>query len=230
MNEGESRVGLRRHWKALLPVAAMLMVMTGLVVYAPTLYTMFCNLTGYGGTVQRAAEPDTPQIVSAEEPDTAPPREIRVLFDANVAPGLPWTFRPEQRSVTVKLGDSARAYYVAENNSDETVVARATFNVTPYKAAPYFFKIECFCFTEERLGPGESARMPLELFVDEHMAADKNLDDVHEMTLSYTFFRQTGLSEEEIAAARDLAGESKRLDQDLGAGSEIEFENDAPRR
>lgn len=230
MNEGQSRVGLRRHWKALVPVAAILMVMTGLVIYAPTLYTIFCDLTGYGGTVQRAAEPNPSRASSAAVSDASHQREIRVLFDANVAPGLPWRFRPEQRSVTVRLGESARAYYLAENNSDETVVARATFNVTPYKAAPYFFKIECFCFTEARLGPGESARMPLELFVDEHMASERNLDDVREMTLSYTFFRQTGLSEEEIAAARDLAGESKRLEEDLGGGVELQFENDAPRR
>lgn len=202
----------------------MIGVMTGLVIYSPTLYRMFCNLTGYGGTVQRKAAP-APVAV-----DAAAARTVRVLFDANVAPGLPWEFRPQQREVTARLGEPTRVNYYARNNSDRTVVARATFNVTPYKAAPYFFKIECFCFTEERLGPGESATMPLVLFIDDQIARDADTSEVKEITLSYTFFEQTGLSEEQVRNARDLKAGSEETESRLKEPGKVDFENDAPRQ
>jgi len=206
-----------------LALAGTLMAfMSGLVVYSPTLYRMFCDLTGFGGTVQRAAAPQPARAATNET--------VTVFFDANVAPGLPWEFRPEQRKVETRLGEPARVYYYARNNSDDTVVARATFNITPFKAAPYFFKIECFCFTEEKLGPGESARMPLELYVDEQLSKDPDTGDVRQITLSYTFFRQTDLSAEEVGAARDLKAGSEAIDTKLKRSETIEFENDAPRR
>ncbi len=206
-----------------LILAGMLIASTsGLVVYAPTLYRMFCNLTGFGGTVQRAAAP--------KPKTTTTGRAITVYFDANVAPGLPWTFRPEQRKVTIRPGETAKVYYYAKNNSPESVIARATFNVTPYKAAPYFFKIECFCFTEEKLGPGESARMPLVLYVDEQLVKDANTRDVRNITLSYTFFKQTGLSAEKIKRARDLKAGSAKTDAKLKRSEKVGFDNDAPRR
>lgn len=197
-------------------------VMSGLVVYAPTLYRMFCDLTGFGGTVQRAA---------ATAPAAAASNEtVTVYFDANVAPGLPWEFRPEQRKVETRFGEPTRVNYYARNNSDETIVARATFNVTPYKAAPYFFKIECFCFTEEKLGPGETAQMPLVLYVDEQLLKDPSANEVRGITLSYTFFRQADLSPDEVEAARDLKAGSEAIDAKLKRSESIEFENDAPRR
>ena len=200
----------------------LLGAMTGFVAYSPTLYQMFCDLTGYGGTVQRA--------VAKQPSATTTDETVKVHFDANVAPGLPWEFRPEQRSVETRFGEPTRVYYYAENKSDETIVARATFNVTPYPTAPYFFKIECFCFTEEKLGPGESARMPLVLYLDEQMLKDKNAKMFREVTLSYTFFRQKDLSSEEIDAARDLKAGSKATDARLDGARSVEFENDAPRR
>ena len=207
----------------LMLLGTLLAIMTGLVSYSPTLYRLFCELTGYGGTVQRA---------SAAQPVTvaAGNRTVTVYFDANVAPGLPWEFRPEQRKVEIRFGAPIRVYYFARNNSDETVVARATFNVTPYKAAPYFFKIECFCFTEEKLAPGESARMPLVLYVDEQLLKDRNAGEVRQITLSYTFFKQTDLLPEGVAAARDLKTGSEMLDAKLKRAEAVEFDNDAPRR
>jgi cytochrome c oxidase assembly protein subunit 11 len=211
----------RRHRGVLIFALALMLPTTALSVYAPTLYRMFCNLTGYGGTVQRATAPVDPAAVSDAT--------VTVAFDANVAPGLAWSFQPEQRSVVTRFGEPTRVYYTAKNLSDETVVARATFNVTPDKTAPYFFKIECFCFTEERLGPGESARMPLVLYVDEEMLNDPDARQAKTITLSYTFFRQDGLSPDEIAAARELAGESEALDTELSTAASVEFRNDAPR-
>jgi cytochrome c oxidase assembly protein subunit 11 len=200
----------------------LISVMVGLVVSSPTLYRMFCTLTGFSGTVQRATAPQPPVVGTNEA--------VTVYFDANVAPGLPWEFRPEQRKVEARFGEPTRVNYYARNNSNETVVARATFNVTPYKAAPYFFKIECFCFTEEKLGPGESAQMPLVLYVDDQLLKDPNTKEVREITLSYTFLKQTDLSPKEIEAARDLKAGSQTLDTKLKRSETVEFENDAPRR
>ncbi len=211
-----------KNMRVLLLTGTVLAAMTTLVAYSPTLYRMFCDLTGYGGTVQRAV---------AKQPTAAiRDKTVTVRFDANVAPGLPWEFRPEQRSVETRFGEPTKVYYYAENKSDETIVARATFNVTPYPTAPYFFKIECFCFTEEKLGPGESARMPLVLYLDEQMLKDENAKMFREVTLSYTFFRQKDLSSEEIDAARDLKAGSEATDARLDGARSVEFENDAPRR
>ncbi|MBS3651856.1 cytochrome c oxidase assembly protein [Pseudaminobacter sp. 19-2017] len=203
--------------------AGILSVMTALVAYSPALYRMFCDLTGYGGTVQRSAE----VVKRGPSPSN---ESIKVFFDANVAPGLPWEFRPEQRSVETKFGEPTKVYYYAKNISNETVVARATFNVTPYQTAPFFFKIECFCFTEEKLGPGESARMPLVLYLDEQMLKDEDAKPFREVTLSYTFFKQKNLAAEQIDAARDLAKGSDDTDARLTGSSTVEFDNDAPRR
>lgn len=211
-----------RNFRVLALAGVLIAIMSGLVIYSPTLYRMFCAATGFGGTVQRA---------TVEKPlPTADDETVTVYFDANVAPGLPWEFRPEQRKVETRLGEPTKVYYYARNKSDETLVGRATFNVTPFKAAPYFFKIECFCFTEEKLGPGESARMPLVLYVDEQLLKDSNARDARHITLSYTFFRQTDLAAEDIEAARDLKAGSDALDAKLKRSDSVDFENDAPRR
>ena len=215
-----------RNLRVLLLAVAMVGVMSGLVVYAPTFYRMFCALTGFGGTLQQVALPQDGKAAGTADAG----RPVTVSFDANVAPGLPWAFEPAQWQVEARLGEPVEMRYRARNLSDETIVARATFNVTPYKAAPYFFKIECFCFTDERLGPGEAAEMPLVLYVDRQLQKDPETRDVTEITLSYTFFRQDGLSPEEIAAARDLAGGSAQLDRQLQRQGRVEVENDAPRQ
>lgn len=225
-SDGQDRAhnNRRRHGKVLVPILAVLGVMTVLVILSPTLYQMFCNLTGYGGAVRQVAAPTKTPADAAGDDDT-----VTVFFDANVAPGLPWDFKPMQRRVTTHFGEQTRVNYIAHNNSDKPIVARATFNVTPYKIAPYFFKIECFCFTEERLGPGETAEMPLVLFVDEELKNDPNANEVRQITLSYTFFEQKDLSDEEKRQARDLKAGSEQVDRKLKNRKTVEFQNDAPR-
>lgn len=213
---------LSKNTRVVASLSVILAFMTGLVAYTPTLYRLFCDLTGYGGTVQRADAATGPVSTSNEI--------VTVRFDANVGSGLPWEFRPEQREVKARFGEPVKAYYYAKNLSAETVVGRAVFNVTPYQTAPYFFKIECFCFTNEKLGPGERARMPLVLYIDEQMLKDEDTDGFREVTLSYTFYRQEDLSSEEIDSARDLEAGSRSLDASLETGGPAGFDNDAPRR
>jgi cytochrome c oxidase assembly protein subunit 11 len=157
---------------------AVLCVMTGVVSYSVTLYRMFCAATGSGGTTQRVAANTT----------HATAQVVTVFFDTSVAPGMPWKFTPMQRSVKVHLGEDAMAFFEAQNVSDHDIVGHATFNVTPDKIGIYFKKIQCFCFNEERLKAGEKVQMPVTFFVDPRLAEDPSTSDVHEITLSYTFF------------------------------------------
>lgn len=154
-------------------------VMVGLVAYSPTLYRMFCSATGLGGTTQRVGS-DTATVSK---------RTIRVDFDANVAPGLPWRFEPEQRAVTVHLGEQTLVYFSAENMSDQAIVGHATFNVTPLQIGIYFNKIQCFCFTEELLEPHQKVDMPVVFYVDPAAAKDPEVSGVDSITLGYSMFR-----------------------------------------
>ncbi len=168
----------RKRLTVLLPVF-MLATMGVLVYYAVPLYQLFCQITGYGGTTQAALE----------APGAVSDREITVSFDANVNPELPWRFRPAQHAVTLPVGEERLAFYEARNTSDQIVVGSATFNVTPAKAGQYFVKIDCFCFTEQSLEPGQRVDMPVTFFIDPAILDDPNMDDVDDITLSYTFFR-----------------------------------------
>ena len=159
-------------------LAVALTVMGTLTSYSVTLYRLFCQVTGAQGTTQRVAVGSTHQA--------AP--EVTVLFDTNVAPGLAWQFQPLQHSVRLHLGQDALVFFEARNLSDHTITGHAAFNVTPEKIGAYFKKIQCFCFTEETLNAGASAQMPVEFYVDPAMASDPSTADVHEITLSYTFF------------------------------------------
>lgn len=152
--------------------------MTTLTSYSVTLYRLFCQATGANGTTQRVASGSTVQG----------DREVTVAFDTNTAPGLPWRFVPLQRSVKLRLGQDALVFFEAQNTSGHTITGHATFNVTPEKVGIYFKKVQCFCFTDETLNAGASAQMPVDFFVDPAMAADPSVADVHEITLSYTFF------------------------------------------
>ncbi len=163
--------------------------MVGMSYAAVPLYKLFCQVTGFGGTTQRADA--APQEVLN--------RDVTVRLNADVGNGLTWKFQPLQRDVTLKVGEEALAFYRATNISDKSVVGMATFNVTPDKAGQYFNKIACFCFTEQRLEPGQSIDMPVSFFVDPRIAQDRNMDDVSDITLSYTFFPV------EKPAARDAA-------------------------
>lgn len=153
--------------------------MVGMSYAAVPLYQMFCQVTGFGGTTQRA--------------DAAPTRvtsqTISVRFDANVAPGLGWGFTPEQTAQTLKIGEQKLAFYKAVNNSGEPVSGQAVFNVTPDIAGQYFNKIECFCFTEQKLEPGQAIDMPVVYFVDPAILDDPQARKISEITLSYTFYK-----------------------------------------
>jgi cytochrome c oxidase assembly protein subunit 11 len=163
--------------------------MVGMAFAAVPLYDMFCRVTGFGGTTQQATG------VVGEVLD----REVTVFFDANTAPGLDWSFEPLQRSQRIKLGENGLAFYEVTNVSDRPLIGTATYNVTPNKTGVFFAKIECFCFTEQRLEPGESMQMPVSYFVDPRLDEERNLDDVTQITLSYTFFK-VGEGEQETAA------------------------------
>jgi cytochrome c oxidase assembly protein subunit 11 len=164
---------------------------------AVPLYRIFCQVTGYGGTTQVAEKAPT-QVLD---------REITVSFNADIAPGLAWSFAPVQRHVTMKIGETALAYYRARNLSDRPITGMATFNVTPDKAGEYFNKIACFCFTQQTLAPGESVDMPVTFFVDPSLAKDRNLDTVTDITLSYTFYAvDDGTSAKKTAAAPSPGG------------------------
>jgi cytochrome c oxidase assembly protein subunit 11 len=168
-----------RKRRTVLAAAAAIAGMTGLVVYSPTLYRVFCEVTGYGGTPQRAAS----------APAVATDRIITVRFTAETHPDLPWNFGPAQPEMRVKVGEQHLAYYFAENRSGEPTTGMAVFNVAPYKAGPYFNKIACFCFDEKTLEARERIEMPVSFFIDPKMLDDRNLDDVHTITLSYIFYR-----------------------------------------
>jgi cytochrome c oxidase assembly protein subunit 11 len=153
--------------------------MVGLAYASVPLYRLFCQATGYGGATRQAEQ--APQPV----PGTA----ITVRLDANVNSGLPWRFAPEQPQVRLALGESVTMLYRAENLSDRPIVGTATFNVTPFTAGQYFDKIQCFCFQEQRLEPGQSAELPVTFFVDPAILDDPETKNIHTITLSYTFFR-----------------------------------------
>lgn len=165
--------------------------MGGAAFAAVPAYRWFCQVTGFGGTTRRADA----------APATAGNRTITIRFDANTDPALPWRFRPKQREVAVKVGEEGLAFYQAENLSSDVVMGQAGFNVTPLKAGRYFNKVQCFCFNEQVLRPGETANMPVTFFVDPAIAEDPNLDDVATITLSYTFFRQE-MTEEDLSRYR----------------------------
>ncbi|HUZ62255.1 MAG TPA: cytochrome c oxidase assembly protein [Acetobacteraceae bacterium] len=160
-------------------IFAALGVMTTLVSYSVTLYRLFCQVTGANGTTQRVAA-DTAKLAG---------KTVTVFFNTNVAPGMPWRFEPVQSQVRIKLGQQALVFFEAQNRADHAIVGHATFNVTPAKAGIYFKKIQCFCFTEERLGAGQKVEMPVDFFVDPRLASDPNTADVDQITLSYTFFQ-----------------------------------------
>lgn len=156
--------------------------MLGMGYAAVPLYEIFCRVTGYGGTTQRV---DAAQAATVQA--TTKPMSIR--FDSNVNSALPWSFKPEQATDRVSVGARDMAIYIAKNESSEPVVGTATFNVTPVLAGKYFHKIQCFCFTEQLLKPGQQMRMPVLYYVDPAILEDPETKDIEEITLSYTFYR-----------------------------------------
>lgn len=168
----------RANGRLAMGLGALVCGMVGLSFAAVPLYELFCQVTGYGGTTQ----------VSEAVPDEILEREMKIRFDANVSPDLPWAFQPDQRQVTVKLGEPTLIFYVAQNEAEVATAGTATFNVTPQKAGQYFNKVQCFCFTEQLLNPGQTMDMGVSFFVDPALAEDPNMAEVKTITLSYTFF------------------------------------------
>jgi cytochrome c oxidase assembly protein subunit 11 len=152
--------------------------MVGLAYASVPFYDWFCRATGFGGK---------PQIATSA-PQGAIGRTVSVRFDANVIGGLPWRFAPEQNSIDVRLGEVVTVNYVATNLSARETVGQASYNVAPSTTGSYFQKINCFCFTEQRLGPGEKREMAVVFYVDPSLAKDAELDDLNTITLSYSFY------------------------------------------
>jgi len=160
-----------------LIMAAVVACMSGVAAASPSLYRTFCSLTGFGGTPLRAER--APGAIAGQ---------VRVRFDANVHPGLPWRFEPEQNTVSVKPGAQTRIFYRATNLSARTIRAQAGYNVSPDQVGKYFKKIQCFCFTEQTLKPGQTVDMPVIFFVDPALTKDEDTKGIDEITLSYTFY------------------------------------------
>lgn len=162
-------------------VAATVAGMTGLAFAAVPLYDAFCKITGYGGTTREAAA----------APSQVLDRSIEVRFDSNIATDLPIEFEPKQRAMSLHIGETGLAFYRVRNTSNQEIVARATYNVTPHVAGQYFAKLECFCFQDRVIGPGEEAELPVVFFVDPEIVSNPDTSEIDTLTLSYTFFRST---------------------------------------
>jgi cytochrome c oxidase assembly protein subunit 11 len=180
----------RMAWTLVLVTGSML----GLAYAAVPLYEAFCKATGFAGTPLVAQE----GAQGADRPVIA--RTVMVRFDTNVDPGLAWRFEPVQREVKVHLGEEKLVFFRATNLSQRPLVGSANYNVTPERTAGWFDKIQCFCFTEQLLRPGQSVDMPVVFFVDADMDKDRRYDDINTITLSYTFH------EAKTARARTLLG------------------------
>lgn len=163
-------------------VAGAVVAMTGLAFAAVPLYRAFCQVTGYGGTTRTAAA----------APGAVLDQRIQVRFDTNVATDLPIIFTPKQPAQTMRIGQTSVAFFHVRNDSDQTVTARATYNVAPHTAGKYFNKLECFCFQDRTLGPREEADLPVVYFVDPAIARDPEMRGLDTLTLSYTYFRSVG--------------------------------------
>lgn len=165
--------------KTAAKLAGMAVVMLGMSFAAIPLYQLFCQVTGFGGTPLRADS--APGAVSGET--------IKVRFDASTETQMPWVFKPVQREMTIPIGETGLAFYTAHNPTDKPVAGTAVFNVTPLKIGPYFVKIDCFCFTEQVLQPGETVEMPVTFYIDPEIRTDRATLEVKGVTLSYTFYK-----------------------------------------
>jgi len=170
----------RRNRRTMLTMAGVGLSMLALGFASVPLYRIFCEQTGFGGTTMRA---DANVQVSEAAGHT-----MSIRFDSNVQPGMPWQFYPEHRTDTVTVGRKDMAIFIAKNMSDKPVTGTASFNVTPTQAGAYFTKIQCFCFTEQTLQPGQEVRMPVLYFVDPKILDDPDNTDTQQITLSYTFY------------------------------------------
>lgn len=156
----------------------------GICYAAVPLYRIFCNATGFAGTPKTGHYALDPKKLNG----TANGKEIKISFISNTARSMPWKFTPQLKYLTVRPGQSALAFYHAYNPTDREIIGMSTYNIIPAKAAPYFNKIQCFCFEEQRLGPKEEVEMPVFFYIDPEFSADPGMESVDEIVLSYTFF------------------------------------------
>ena len=175
----------RRNGATALICAVVVVGMVGASFAAVPLYRLFCQVTGYGGTTQ----------VATASPGAVSDRVINIRFNADVHPTLPWEFETPRGKISVRVGEEKLVFYRATNSSNETITATTVFNVTPFKAGSYFSKIDCFCFEEQLLKPGESIEMGVSFYIDPDILDDRNLDDIKTITLSYALFHATDETE-----------------------------------
>jgi cytochrome c oxidase assembly protein subunit 11 len=167
----------QKNGRTALIMAVIVAAMVGLAFASAPLYRAFCEATGFGGTPLRADR--APGAIAGQ---------VNVRFDANVHPGLPWRFEPEQTTVNVAPGAQTRIFYRAENLSARSITGQAAYNVSPDQVGKYFKKIQCFCFSEQTLKPGQKVDMPVVFFVDPKIKDDPDTKDIDQITLSYTFY------------------------------------------
>jgi cytochrome c oxidase assembly protein subunit 11 len=195
--------GFRRKGLVAAVIGAVSLGMLGLSFAAVPLYRLFCAATGYGGTTQ----------VAKAAPTLKGMRDLTVRFDANVAPGLTWKFTPETPEIKLRTGETATVFYKVTNMSGADTAAQAMYNVSPESAGAYFDKISCFCFNEQKLGPHESADMPVVFFLDPALEKDETMAEVQSITLSYTFFAsKSSISNVEGGAVAKAETPSSRRD------------------
>ena len=188
MNTAQNQNNLKAQNKKVIFIITFVgMLMLSLSYAAVPLYDIFCRVTGFGGTTQ---------IASSAPGSTGHPN-INIRFESNITDSLNWDFYSKTKTVKIPMGEEKTIYYFAKNLSDAPIVGTATFNVTPAKAGQYFMKIDCFCFVEQLLNPGESMNMPVTFFIDPDLYKDENVQEVNEITLSYTFMKSMDQSKVE---------------------------------
>jgi cytochrome c oxidase assembly protein subunit 11 len=178
-DHSQNRKPQRRDVLVAATCGAIVALMIGAAYASVPFYSWFCRTTGFGGTTQ----------VAERAPDQILGRTLAIRFDSNVAPGLPWQFVPEQNEIKVRLGEVATVHYKVINQAARAITAQASYNVSPPTVGGYFNKINCFCFTQQTLKPGETREMTVVFYVDPSLVKDRDQDDLNTITLSYTFYR-----------------------------------------
>jgi cytochrome c oxidase assembly protein subunit 11 len=175
----------RRHFRTAVLAGAIAVGMVGLAYASVPLYRIFCQVTGFGGTTQKS---DGAGLATPEQMQALAGRTVKVRFDGNVRGGLPWQFAPAQGPMEIRIGEQNMAFYKASSSASAPTTGSATFNVSPAAAGKYFAKIQCFCFNEQTLNPGQTVEMPVVFYVDPAILDDPDARDIDEITLSYSFF------------------------------------------
>ena len=171
--------GQPNHGRTVAKLVGVVVFMGGLAWASVPLYDWFCRVTGFGGT----------PLTSTDSPDVILERTVNVRFDASIERDMPWEFRPVEREMEIRIGETGLAFYEAYNPTNRPIAGSAAFNVFPYEAGVFFTKIACFCFEEQRLLPGETVEMPVFFFIDPEILDDPQVSYVRSVTLSYTFFQ-----------------------------------------